>query len=137
MPNTYYGPPSTNSMLDLLNDVQGAATLAVAGVTTVYGKSFSLPKNHSFGLQYRFTGTAIQVKVELEQGNDQPTTEGAADTAWGVGHTIDSAVVASAALVKAVTPVVAKYGRLKLTGSGANNADCLLVLAKLGLTKNG
>lgn len=131
-----YGPPSTNSMIDLLNDVQGATTLAVSGVTTVYGKSFTMPKNHSFGIIYRFTGTTIEVKIELEQGNTPPTTEGSADSAWAVGHTLDPAVVASAALAKGVAPVVAKYGRLKITGSGSNHADVLLVLAQLGVSKN-
>lgn len=132
-----YGPPSTNSMIDLLNDVEGATTLAVPSAsTTVYGKSFRLCKNHSYGLIYRFTGTTITVKVELEEGNQPPTTEGAADTSWAVGHILDAAVVASAALAKGVDPVVAKYGRLKLTPSGSNHADVLLVLAQLGVSKN-
>lgn len=131
-----YGQPGNNEMIDLLNDVQGASTLAVSGVTTVYGKSFPLEKNRSYGIIYRFTGSVITVKAELEVGNARPGTEGAADTSWAVGHTFDTAVVASAALARGLDPVVAKYGRLKLTGSGSNNADVLLVLAQLGVSKN-
>lgn len=132
-----FGQPSSNSVIDLLTDVEGASTLAVPGaVTTVYGKSFPLEKNHSYGLIYRFTGTTITVKVELEVGNARPGTEGAADTSWAVAHVLDTAVVASAALAKGVDPVVAKYGRLKLTPSGSNHNDVLLVLAQLGVSKN-
>lgn len=131
-----YGPPSTNVLIDLLNDVEGAADLAVAGVTTVYGKSFTLPKNFSFGMIYRMTGTTLVTKLELEVGNAAPATEGSADTSWAVAQTIDASIIASAALAKAVTPVVAKYGRLKLTGSGSNHADAKLVLAQLCVSKN-
>lgn len=130
-----FGPPSTNVLIDLLADVQGAAELAVAGVTTVYGKSFTLPKNFSFGIIYRMTGTTLVTKLELEVGNVAPT-EGSANTNWAVAQIIDASIVASAALAKAVTPVVAKYGRLKLTGSGSNHADAKLVLAELCVSKN-
>lgn len=135
MAATAYGSPSTNELLDLLATVEGASTFAVPGNTTVvFTKAFTLPKNHAFGLIYRFTGSNITVKVELEVGNVIPT-DNTVHTNWAVAQVLDAAVVASVALSKAVTPVAAKYCRLKLTPSAANNADVLLVLAELCLSK--
>jgi hypothetical protein len=131
-----FGKPSTNSFLDLLNDVQGAATLAVEGETAVYGKSFALEKNRTYGLHARFTGTAINVKIELEESNQEPTTEGSADAAWAVGTVISAGVVNSTKVVLACSPVAAKYGRLKLTGLTGNHADVVLAHAELAFAKN-
>ncbi len=135
---TAFGKPSTNEVIDLLNQVQGAVSLAVASTNTVYGKSFALKKNKSYGLVIRFTGTTIDVKVELEEGNNELTDaqEGSAHTNWAVGTTLSAGIVSSAAKTLAVSPVVAKYGRLKLTGQGANHADVLMVLAELGESEN-
>ncbi len=134
----YNGEKSTNEFLDLLNSVEGAATLAVASTGTVYGKSFALKSNKSYGLLCAFTGTTIDVKVELEEGNDQLTAaeEGSAKSTWAVGTTISSGVTSSAARCLAVSPVVAKYARLKLTGQGSNSANVVLAQATLGISEN-
>lgn len=135
---TAYGRPSTNPVLDLLNDVQGAAALAVASTGVVYGKSFALKRNHSYGVHLRFTGTTINVKVELEQSNYELTAaeEGSSHTKWGVGATISSGITSSAVRVLALSPVVSKYARLKLTGQGSNHADVQLALAELAESVN-
>lgn len=133
----YNNRKSTNEILDLLNQVQGAATLAVASTATVYGKSFALDKNRSFGIMLAFTGTTIDVKVELEEGTDELTAaeEGSAKSTWAVGTTISSGITSSAARCLAVSPVVARFARLKLTGQGANSANVALAQAVLSLSK--
>lgn len=132
------GKPSTNFVLDLLGDVQGASTLAVAGETVVYGKSFALEKNRTYGLHARFTGTTINVKIELEESNTDLTAaeEGSAHAKWAVGTVISAGVVNSTKVVLACSPVAARFARLKLTGLTGNNADCVLVHAELAFAKN-
>jgi hypothetical protein len=133
-----FGKPSTNFVLDLLNDVQGAAELALAGEVAYYSKSFALEKNRTYGLHARFTGTAINVKIELEESNYDLTAaeEGAAHAKWAVGTQLSAGVVNSTKVVLACSPVAAKYARLKLTGLTGNHADCKLVLAELASAKN-
>lgn len=133
----YNNKKSTNEMLDLLNQVQGAATLAVASTGTVYGKSFALDKNRSFGILLAFTGTTIDVKVELEEGAEELTNaeEGAAKSTWAVGTVISSGITSSATRCLAVSPVVARYARLKLTGQGSNSANVVLAQAVLSTSK--
>lgn len=134
----YNNEKSTNEVLDLLNSVQGAASLAVASTEVVYGKSFCLQKDKSYGLTIAFTGTGPDVKVELEQGNDELSAaeEGSAKSTWAVGTTISSGITGTSAQVKAVTPVVTKFARLKLTGQGSNGANVALALAQLGISQN-
>lgn len=134
----YNNEKSTNEFLDLLNLVQGASTLAVASTNTVYGKSFALKANKSYGIMLAFTGTTIDVKVELEEGNDELTAaeEGSAKSTWAVGTTISSGITSSAARCLAVSPVVARYARLKLTGQGSNSANVVLAQATLGISEN-
>lgn len=134
----FNGEKSTNQFLDLLNAVQGASTLAVANTDVVYGKSFALQKNKSFGIMLAFTGTTIDVKVDLEEGNDELSAaeEGSAKSTWAVGTVISSGITSSAARCLAVSPVVARYARLKLTGQGANSANVVLAQATLGISEN-
>lgn len=128
---------SSNDVLDLLNTVQGASTLAVPTTGVVYGKSFALKKNKSYGLLAKFSSPGVvTVKIELEEGNAPPATEGSADTSWAVGTIIEAAVVSTAAIARAVSPVVAKFARLKLTGSGSNDASTALAQAQLGISEN-
>ena len=136
--SAYNSEKSTNQMLNLLNDVQGATTLAVASTNVVYGKSFALKKNKSYGIMLAFTGTTIDVKVELEEGNDELTAaeEGSSKSTWAVGTTISTGITSSAARCLAVSPVVARYARLKLTGQGANSANVVLAQATLGISEN-
>lgn len=128
-------PPSVK-YIDLLPD-ETNAQLAVAGVTTVYGKSFIPPKNCSFGLVYKFASPGVVlVKVELESGIDKPGTENSADTAWAVGEIVNAAVADTVAHAEVASPVVAPYCRLKLTGSGANDAGTYLASCKFTYEKN-
>jgi len=128
---------SSNEMLDLLNQVQLASTLTVNGTGTVYGKSFALKKNKSYGLIGKFSSPGtVNVKIELEEGNAAPGTEGSADTSWAVGTTISAGITSTAAFALAVSPVVAKFARLKLTGLAGNDAATALAQAQLGISEN-
>lgn len=125
---------TNNWFTDLLSEVQGASTLAVSGVTTVYGKSFALRTQKSFGLMIRFTGTTKNVKVELEQSNTDLTAaqEGSSHADWGVGSVLKQAITDGSAYCLAVSPVVTKFARLKLTGLSGNTSDVVMDLAQIG-----
>lgn len=130
------GPRPKCSYLDLLAAESGNA-LVVASTGVVYGKCFPLMKNVSFGFICRFTSPGnVTVKVELESGIAPPTTEGSSDTEWGVGDIVIAAVTATTVQVVAAAPVVAPYARLKLTGSGSNDALTTLAKAYLTFEKN-
>lgn len=124
------------TVVDCLS-IGGVTSAAVASTGTWYSKHFRLRKNSVFGVLLKLSSSgAIDVKVELEVGNTTPT-EGAADSAglWAVGDTISSGLVTAGPHALPVSPVVAKWGRLKLTGQGSNHASTALILAQIGEAK--
>ena len=118
-------------LIDLLAR-EGVASLTVGGTSVVYSKSVPMPFSDTFGLEYKMSSPGvIDVKVEIEQGNVLPTTEGASDSNWSVVQTVEASVTTNAVRHKAIAPVVAKYMRLKLTGQGTNNASTALAQSRL------
>jgi len=85
----------------------------------------------NFSLKYKAAsdGTVL-LKIELEVSDVLPTTEGAADaTNYAVPENfadIESALADENLHIKNIAPPVAKYCRLKITGSGANDASTTL-----------
>lgn len=127
-----------NRVIDILALAgAGAVNIAVANTDVAYSQSFILPKNVSFGLDYQFTSAgAVDVKVELEQGNERPGTEGSADSDWGVTDTISAGITDEVTHIVQVVPTVTRFGRLKLTGQGSNAASTVLSKAKLGISES-
>jgi len=103
----------------------------VATTATVYTRSVLMGSGENFSLRYIATsdGTVL-LKIELEISNVLPTTEGAADAVnYAVPENfadIESALADENLHYKNIAPPVAKYCRLKITGSGANDATTTL-----------
>ena len=129
---------STRGGVSDINNANGVGTIAVPSTTVVYSKSFNLKYGIAFGIWYQAGNGSGQanMKIELEQGYQAPTTEGAADASWVVPAGVapinsnlnDGAT--QLAHIQTVSPVPMKHGRLKITGLGSNPADATLV-AKL------
>lgn len=101
--------------------------IAIAGEVTVYSKPFDLSKatNHSF--ECLAFGTTVNLKIEVEQGNVLPDTDGAADTTnWSVPSgvtTIVDGLTQKTHYIKSYSPVALKYGRLKILGKSGNTSN--------------
>ena len=120
--------------------------LAVAGTATVYSQSFVLRRGCTFGWEVQFTSSGVvAATVELEQSNDPPTTEGSQDdnfvipvnkaTTNGLFPTGQIAATATR-YITAYSPDATVYGRLKITGTGANDAATVLSMARVYEIKN-
>jgi len=109
-----------------------STTLAVASTATVYTKSFPLPYGGSFGVSAKAASSGtINVKVELEESYRLPINEGSADDYWVVPTGISdvfTSVANSTQLHKALSPIVMRYGRFKLTGVASNDASTTLTM---------
>lgn len=119
----------------------GTTTIAVASTGTAYSKSFPLPKGVSFGWEVKLGGTGTKaVTVELEQGNSRPATEGASDSSWSVPDLNAGNPMFTLADTNlhsnpyAPTPMA--FGRLKFTGTGANDASTTVTVARRYIIQN-
>jgi hypothetical protein len=120
---------------------QAHTNIAVNGVTTVYSNSFKLNRGMLFGWEVAMTSSGVvAVTIELEQGNQPPTTEGSADGSWVIpqgkattnGLFPTGVVIAAATTyITAYAPVATILGRLKISGTGSNDATTVLSLARL------
>jgi hypothetical protein len=126
-----------NEIIDVLS-AGGVTELAVATTGVAYTRAFPLPKNRNFGVEIVFTSPgAVDVKVELEQGNSLPGTQGAADSDdWAVGDSVSAGITNETPNFLEVSPVVSLYGRFKLTGQGSNDAGTKLTRCKLATSQN-
>lgn len=129
-------------LLDILafggvNNVPRPLTVPLAdNATPVYSNSFPLRRGLTFSWEIKLGGTGLKaVKVELEQGNVRPGTEGAADAAWVVPDN-KSAAPLFASIGDTAThnvpyaPNATGYGRLKFTGLTSNDASTTVTVAR-------
>ena len=122
------------------------ATIAIASTDTAYSHSFPLPRGMTFGWEIVLTSSGVvAVTVELEEANQPPTTEGAQDDAFviPVGKTTTNGLFPTGVVIAtgvhymvAYSPVAAALGRLKFTGTGANDAATVCSVARLYVIKN-
>ena len=108
------------------------AAMPVASTAVVYSASFLFGSAEYFTLEYvgASPGT-LGLKIELEVGSQAPTTEGSADLLnWNVpenAQDIESDLSNKTKVhFKKLAPPAALYGRLKITGSGSNDAGSTL-----------
>ena len=130
----------------LFDILRGASGIAVAGTATVYSKSFFLKRGVTFGWELKFTSSGVvAVTVELEQSNQPPNTEQAQDDSFVIpisklttnGLFPTTTIVAAATrYITAYSPVATILGRLKISGTGSNDASTVLSLARLYEIKN-
>lgn len=105
--------------------------LTVATTGTYYSKSFKMAFSSYFGIWVQATAASgtPDVKIELEESYEPPTTEGSSDTDYvepdGFSD-IFSSINDQLAHIKTVSPVPMKYGRFKITGINANPSGTVL-----------
>jgi hypothetical protein len=120
--------------------------IAINATAVAYSNSFKLNRGMTYGWEVAFTSSGVvAVTVELEQANQPPTTEGAADGSWVIPVTKATTnglfptgvcVAAATTYITAYSPVATILGRLKITGTGANDASTVLSLARMYEIKN-
>lgn len=121
---------------DWLN-IQGQNNAPVSVPLLTEGRTVSLPltQESSFGLLVQFSSPgSIEVAVAFEQGNTRPLIEQAADAGFAVPENVDplfTSITDSKIHLIAFNPVVTKYARLLLTGSGVNDPGTQLTRAEL------
>lgn len=115
-----------------INNSNGApGPITIPTTTTVYSRAFRLNYGQAFGIWLRAgngSGTA-NMKIQLEQSNVVPVTEGAADGNYVIGDGVAdvySNLNDALAHVKTLSPVPMKYARFKITGLGSNPADATI-----------
>lgn len=128
--------PREMAIIDVLDDT----AVAVSEQATAYTDSFPLHKNATYAFEYQFSGTGtIDCKIELEQGNTAPATEGSSDSNFVVPEDaadFDVSITGTAKHVKAYTPAVTKYARGKITGQGSNGTSTELSVFNVCIEKN-
>ena len=106
-----------------------STTIAIAGNVTVYTKSWVWGQGEYWTLDYKATSDGTPgLKIEVEQGNTLPDTEGSSDTDWAVASGASDVVSALADETQhfaKLSPVVTRYGRLKITGSSNHSSTTL------------
>ncbi len=111
------------------------APVDVAGVGIGYTVTLPLTQESSFGLLLQFSSPgSIEVKVDFEQGNNRPATEQAASPEFVIpanAISLFESITDSDIHIVAFNPVVTKYARLLLTGSGVNDPGTQLTRAEL------
>lgn len=120
-------PPTVDDILTAAH----ATAMAIASTAVVYTKSWQWGGAEYFSLDYMavLASGTVDLKIEVEQGNTLPDTEGASDTDWAVAENaqdVESALADTNQHFKKLSPVVSLYGRLKITGGASNDASTVL-----------
>lgn len=134
-------------LVDILALTTGArVSLAVASAGTAYSHSFILRRGVTYGWEVKMTSSGVvAVTIELEQANQPPNTEAAQDDSFvipqGKGTTnglfpTGIIIATGTRYITAYSPVATVLGRLKCTGTGANDASTVLSLANMYEIKN-
>ena len=113
-----------------LTNAAGTAPIPVALTNTVYTRAIAIPYGLSFAVWLKLTSAAgsVSMTITVEESYTLPATEGAADDNWVTPANVTAIVTdrtAETAYMAALSPVVAPYLRLKIVGTGSNNADSL------------
>jgi len=113
----------------LANETNGE--IAVAETDVAYTETYICKKNVNYAFEYQFSsGGAIDCKIEIEQGNTPPATEGAASANMVVPEdaaVFDESITDNTLHIKAYAPAVTRFLRAKITGQGSNAATTKLV----------
>jgi hypothetical protein len=127
-------------IIDFLK-LAGVTAITVNATGTVWTYSYPTQKGVSFAFEYQFaSGGAVDVKLELEQGNELLTAaqEALANANYVVPEdaaVFDAQVADKLVHIKAYAPAATGYVRLKLTGQGSNAATTTITRARMTLVK--
>ena len=126
MPKIEFCAPIPHSML-----ITGV--LAVSNNSVVYTESWVLVRKNFFGLEMQFSSdTDVNVQVDLEQSNYLPEVQGSYSPNFVTAIDALATITDENVHLLPVAPVVAVYGRLKLTGlySGTQSNSITTVLTR-------
>lgn len=120
-------------VVDIPSADDSSFTIAVSGTATMYTKSFQFGNGEYFGVGYIATSSASTptIKIELEESWTTPATQGSSDTNYVEPENfsdIETTLTTETYHIKSLSPVVAPYGRFKLTGNSGNPGDTTLKL---------
>ena len=127
MVNTAYAGTFMQSVQAI--DVSDQTTdISVSEASVVYTQSKKVNSAVYFGVSYKaLSATSTpDVKIELEQSFQAPTTEGAADVTYVEAEDasdIETNLTSETWHHASLAPVPASYFRYKITGNGGNAAD--------------
>lgn len=127
-------------LIDIIN-LRGEAALAIAGEVSAYSQSFDVPSDATgFVFEYKAASEGtVNLKLELEQGNEAPTTEGAVDAAHFCvpddAEDINSALTDENLHMKAIALTATAKARIKITGLTGNDASTAMSVLRLHYTK--
>lgn len=110
-----------------------ADAVAIASQAVVYTNAFRLQFSDTFGASFlaNSASSTPDLKIELEQGDNLPTTEGSSDANYVVGDGVGDIytnLIAETTKRRAISPVPSMYGRFKITGNAGNVADTVLTI---------
>lgn len=133
-------PGKLIDVLQMTNNGVGVASIAVAAAGTAYSECFPLPEGQpSIGIEYQLTSPGTtNVKLELQQSNVEPGTEGTADTNFVVPNDaleLDDACADEVVHIKAYAPAFTRYARVKFTGLAGNDAGTVCSRLRVSYTK--
>jgi hypothetical protein len=120
----------TNGQVESFDLLKGTE-IAVAETGVAYTPTYICKKNVNYAFEYKFaSGGTVDAKIEIEQGNTPPATEGAASANMVIPEdaaTFDASITDTLNHVKAYAPAVTRFLRAKITGQGDNAATTKLV----------
>jgi len=123
--------------------LEGVTTKAVAGTGVAYTYTYPTQQGVSYAFEYQLTsGGAIDVKVELQQGNELLTAaqEGLISANYVIPEdaaVFDAQVNDANVHIKAYAPAATGYVRLRFTGQGANAASTVISRARMTMIRPG
>lgn len=124
-------------LVDILG-LGGVTQAAVASEGVFYSECFPI-EDATYSFEYLFTsGGTVKAKVQLEQSNVLPATEGAASANFVVPDgalELDDACEDEVVHIKAYAPASTLYGRIKVTGLATNDASTVLSRLRMTLAK--
>lgn len=104
--------------------------IPIVSNATVYTKAWKWGEGEYFAVDYKGSSSGtVGLLIELEQSNVPPATEGSSDGNYVVAENqqdIEADLSDKTQHIKKLSPVVSVYGRLKITGSGSNDATTTL-----------
>lgn len=125
-------------VIDLLGRAE-VTSIVVNGTAVVFSDTFQLQEGRVYAFDYQMAvGATVDVKLELEQSNDLPTTESAIDTKYVVPEDaadLDVSLTDKLRHLKAYAPAATRFARFKITGQGTNSADTAVSRLKVSHIK--
>ena len=114
--------------------IQGVSSIAVASTNTARSYVFAMPVKRAVALEVVFASPGtVEVDVDIEVGNEEVGTEGAADANYAVPVGESTLISGAAAQVYIVpfSPTVSKFARVKFTGTGSNDAGTTVTRCRI------